>query len=350
MNEINICFSSDNNYAIYMGNAIISILVNADKDDELYFHILDGGISEENKKKIDSLKEIKDFKIKYYIPDTEKYEIWRNNITDKLEKADYISKAAFYRLEIPNILKHLDKVLYLDCDLIIRKSLKELFSIDVDNYCIAARRYSSLANSGRFNSGVMLINCKKWSDSNDIIEKKIYEHYISSPALDETLLNRVFENNIKVFEAKYNFLAYGDWAINDLQVIKDKENIHIIHYVGRKPWNLYSKSVFMQDEYWKYFFMSPWFKENPSYYISFMIRQEIKNARKDIIDYIEERNNRIKLFGIYNYNQYFRIIFFGIRITFIKNKIINSIAWWIPVRKWRDDFRYKYTYRDIDLK
>ena len=50
----------------------------------------------------------------------------------------------------------------------------------------------------------------------------------------------------------------------------------------------------------------------------------------------------IKLFGIYNTRYYIHIYFFGIKITLKANeKNINRIAWWIPIRKWRDNFRDK---------
>ena len=47
--EINICFSSDNNYAKHMGVAITSILKNSNINDTYNFYILDGGISDSNK-------------------------------------------------------------------------------------------------------------------------------------------------------------------------------------------------------------------------------------------------------------------------------------------------------------
>ncbi|MEI0549693.1 polysaccharide pyruvyl transferase family protein, partial [Brachyspira intermedia] len=51
-------------------------------------------------------------------------------------------------------------------------------------------------------------------------------------------------------------------------------------------------------------------------------------------------NNWIKLFGIYNDKNYIYIYIFGIKITIKNNeKNINKIVWWIPVKKWRDNFR-----------
>ena len=60
-------------------------------------------------------------------------------------------------------------------------------------------------------------------------------------------------------------------------------------------------------------------------------------------NYINEKQNWIKLFGIYNTKDYLMFYLFGIKISLkINEKNINKLAWWIPVRKWRDGFRSKF--------
>ena len=62
------------------------------------------------------------------------------------------------------------------------------------------------------------------------------------------------------------------------------------------------------------------------------------NLRKEI----NEKSNWIKLFGIYNTKDYLMFYLFGIKISFKMNeKRVNKLAWWIPIRKWRDNFRSK---------
>ena len=49
--------------------------------------------------------------------------------------------------------------------------------------------------------------------------------------------------------------------------------------------------------------------------------------------------------GNVNYNNYFEIVIFGIRIIKInlnKYGILKKISWWIPIRKLRDNFRSKF--------
>ena len=58
---------------------------------------------------------------------------------------------------------------------------------------------------------------------------------------------------------------------------------------------------------------------------------------------IFEKQNWIKLFGIYNTKEYLIFYLFGIKISFKMNEErVNKLAWWIPIRKWRDGFRNKF--------
>ena len=47
------------------------------------------------------------------------------------------SIGALYRLLIPDILNNLNKVVYLDCDLIVNLDIRDLWQINIDNYCLA---------------------------------------------------------------------------------------------------------------------------------------------------------------------------------------------------------------------
>ena len=60
MGCINVCLSCDDNYSKYAGVVVASILDNLKKDENICFYILDGGISEEHKQEILTLKNIKD--------------------------------------------------------------------------------------------------------------------------------------------------------------------------------------------------------------------------------------------------------------------------------------------------
>ena len=151
MVEMNICLASDNNYAPYMGTAIASILKNCLEDEKIIFHLIDGGITKENKEKILSLKNIKDCEINFYTPDIEMYDEWFEKTSCKA----HFSAAMFYRLSIANIIpKHIDKILYLDSDLIVTASLKKLFLMDMENYYAIVVKHSTNEKNKWSNDGI----------------------------------------------------------------------------------------------------------------------------------------------------------------------------------------------------
>ena len=78
----------------------------------------------------------------------------------------------------------------------------------------------------------------------------------------------------------------------------------------------------------------------------------------NIINYINKRNEELKLninwfsllsilgihlFAISNNSNYIRLTILGIKLTFkVNENSINQIAWWIPIKKLRDNFRVKF--------
>ena len=72
---------------------------------------------------------------------------------------------------------------------------------------------------------------------------------------------------------------------------------------------------------------------------------EIQNLNKNINTIMLNINwfNCFTLFSISNNKDYIRIIILGIKFTFkVNENSVNKIAWWIPVKKWRDNFRKKF--------
>ncbi|MEI0611471.1 ATP-grasp fold amidoligase family protein [Brachyspira pilosicoli] len=73
--------------------------------------------------------------------------------------------------------------------------------------------------------------------------------------------------------------------------------------------------------------------------------EEIQNLKKNINAMSLNINwfNCLTLFSISNNKEYIRIIIFGLKFTFrVNEKGVNKIAWWIPVKKWRNNFRDKF--------
>jgi lipopolysaccharide biosynthesis glycosyltransferase len=90
-----------------------------------------------------------------------------------LHVSEESSPANYYRLAAPRILPlDVHKVFYLDSDIVVRRPIKALWDIDINNSALAAvadsvwspdRNYARLPPGARhFNSGVTLTNLDYW--------------------------------------------------------------------------------------------------------------------------------------------------------------------------------------------
>jgi lipopolysaccharide biosynthesis glycosyltransferase len=184
---------------------------------------------------------------------------------EALRTDKWASAAVYYRLLAPRLLPaELDKVLYLDSDIIVRRSLANLWNTDISDHALAAvsnyeddaRKALGLPEGTKyFNSGVLLINLRFWR------ENKIVEHAISfiksnpgkvqywdQDALNATLIDQWVELPI-----------IWNWQL--FQRASEpgaKLEPAVVHYVtGDKPWH-WSNEHPLKQEYRKYRRKTPW--------------------------------------------------------------------------------------------
>ncbi|WP_269088383.1 glycosyltransferase [Campylobacter armoricus] len=162
---------------------------------------------------------------------------------------------AYYRLHIPWVLYQEDKAIYIDYDTIVNDSLWEIYNLNIDNYYLAAvddawkyGRYRQMMHiqpeSRHYNSGVMVINCKKWRQEN--IKDKFIEfaknHKDVFVLADQFLINTIINKNVLYLNLEWNLqLARKEWneklEFDDDNELKNAtENPKIIHYNFGKPW------------------------------------------------------------------------------------------------------------------
>lgn len=264
-NAINIAFCSDNNYLKYIAIAIQSINFN-NKNNSLQFHVF---LYDVPKEESDKLLSLSDNITVYSIP-TEYMAQYDNEYSIK-----HLNRSIYIRLLVPRLLKDkVDKLIYLDADILCFKDISAIKQINIDDVicavCLDSQKSENLQKNVKrlalsknvyFNSGFLYINVKKWNDFNT--EKKVNQILLDkSNSLiypDQDALNIVLQNNILIIDSEWNYLY--TW-LND----KQKENFflkksHIpffMHFTGaRKPWYSEHEGT-AQNLYQFYKHFTPW--------------------------------------------------------------------------------------------
>ena len=252
--RINVCISCDDNYAKYAGVVIASVLVNANEEDDLHFYVLDGGITYENKSKISSLISIKDCEINFVSIDESMFDDYKNVKTHQ-----YISIATYYRLKAPTLLPDVDKLIYLDCDMVVNTSLKELFAKDTSNYLLAGvsdnKTRMVKENPTYVNAGMLVMDLNNMRK--DKTEEKFFnytkENIDKITKGDQEIINDVCIGRINVIEPEWN-VQTSNFVNRSTYTNHPK----IIHYLSKeKPWKFGSYSYF-KPLWFKYLQLTPW--------------------------------------------------------------------------------------------
>lgn len=290
--QYHICLCSDNAYidkaAVVIYSTILSVSQIQDrKKDFLVFHVFHNGLSKENLQLIrqfdDELNQIYPSKISLYFISDE-------NIQNFKRWGENSSLATYLRLFIPdNLGPDVDKILYLDCDILCVGDIRPLFHENMnsavvacapdpwvgqkDNFIFRSKKIFGMPvylkftkTNCYFNAGVLLIDLKKWRELK--VSEKCLEliHTKRLPFNDQDALNIVLLGQTKLIETRWNFIGTTNSTIfkkglenclskkssNITKLIQplltaiNLDNIVIIHYAGSpKPWN--NKFSFVED-------------------------------------------------------------------------------------------------------
>ena len=130
--EIPIFFSTDDNYISYLDVAICSLIANASRDFKYRIIILNTGLREENISKV-KRNEKSGVKIDFV-------DISRDieQIKSKFKDVYHFSIVTYYRLFIASLFPQYDKVIYLDCDLVVLGDISELYCIELGDNILGA--------------------------------------------------------------------------------------------------------------------------------------------------------------------------------------------------------------------
>lgn len=267
MQNINVVFICDDNYVMPTIVAITSLIDTTKFEKKrLNIQILTFNLSSHNVQLLLGLNKNEHISVEIY--DQTSNINYRNKV-EVISQKSHVTPTALLKFEIPNILpKTVEKTLYLDSDVIVKRDITSLYEYDISKDMLAACydywkcqmlffEYSDSIGipDFYFNSGVLLINVKKWRDDNisEILwQKKI--DMLKNPEnksflMDQDVLNNILAKKCVKLPFKYNcnprFISnYHLDVFNEVYGTKyqSAEEIYddavVIHYVGKedKPW------------------------------------------------------------------------------------------------------------------
>lgn len=266
--------ATDDNYAQHLGVCIVSIFEN-NSNRSFFIHVFSSDISISNRRKIESIALRYKQSVVFHEMSIEDFKDF------PIESAtnSYYSNATLFRLKIGDLLdKNIERVLYLDSDIIVCGDIGELFDINMYGAPIAAvkdtpwmldfaeKHLGISKDAGYYNAGVLLIdlnlyrNARIWEQSLELVRSET-----ALPYLDQDILNLVFKNRWLELPCKWNILngCLRKMYLNDActRFAEYKEGItgrRIIHYSAKeKPWSWRCYNP-LKEEYYKYLKISPW--------------------------------------------------------------------------------------------
>lgn len=260
---MNICFATDDNYVKTTAIAIMTVLL-TNKDEEISFYILSQSLTETNKEILKTT--VLNYSSKSHI----QFCILTSSIIDKfsstIKKENHVSLATYIRLYIPSLIpKDIDRILYLDGDIICADSLRPLYETDLKDCSLVAahdertcdsesfQRLKYPMENGYFGAAVLLINVDYWRKNN--IQQKTLDFVFKNKEIcvwhDQDALNKILNGTVKFCHIKYNVYEHlyenenNYLALFNNEIKEAVENPVIIHFCsGRKPWTFESRCPF----------------------------------------------------------------------------------------------------------
>ena len=186
-----------------------------------------------------------------------------------LTLSKWVTVQAWFRIKLPDLCKDLDKVLYLDCDTLIRGNLDELFSLDLtDKYLAGVKDVWGVSKyvkrlgmkSGVYvNSGMLLFNCN-YCRKEHFFDKVVDFAKNNAKIIefcDQDSINKVVDEHKLVISPKYNLMDtwwrggyYEFEGEEETEYLRAKENPVIVHLTGLKPAFKGCGNKF-KDEWWE---------------------------------------------------------------------------------------------------
>ncbi len=267
--EIPVVFTMDDNYAPMGGAAIKSVILHSNRKKRYRIYVLHRGVQIETLRKLENLGE-------EHIP------VECINLKEKRVECIQGFRHIFFpvestdRLLIAELFKQYEKIVYLDCDVIVKVDIAKVFQADLEGYLLGAvhtcaipstikHNQEVLGFTDAFKSGALLINtalmCREKVRERcfQLLEEDMQRKAPKYTWPDQDVLNIVCKGMVRYFGEEWNFITGplnpyaspestlpSELLREHLDIAKKRK---IIHYTGEmRPW-IYP-DVPMGDDFW----------------------------------------------------------------------------------------------------
>ena len=250
---IHIACCSNEKLAPMFGVVVTSVGINVTSDD-VTIHLLHNSLRSRTVKRLQKIA------AKY------KVDLDLKQIDTDILKDFYFDKSKHYgnvmmfaRLLLSSVLPDLDKIIYLDCDIVVLNDLQSLWNFDVSDVAVAMAPDFTLKDKSTLNrlgittgyylnSGVILMNLDYWRKHD--VQNRIFSYILEKGDKliynDQDALNSILQNEHEELHIKYNFSYYYFHRLIGVlykekihEIIEARDNPIIFHYFGPlKPWSL----------------------------------------------------------------------------------------------------------------
>ena len=252
-------FVSDDNYVRNLGICTYSVMHNmCGEVDKVRLFVMDCGITEESKRQLTrQAEQFGNAEMIFYDID-KKLDAVMPKVKTRWRRAIY---GRLFLNELPALYEDLDRLVYLDCDLLMDRPVTELFTMDLHGKCLAA--VTDADNAPRkealgiapecdyINSGVLVIDTARWNALD--ASRRIVEYINSFPEAllypDQDAINYVLGHEIVILPPEYNMM----WMLCERDIPKMLRRIpdfyysaeqlryalyhpRIVHFAGHDMW------------------------------------------------------------------------------------------------------------------
>lgn len=286
---MNVVLHSSDLFSAVLAVSMVSILENNKGEETLNFFVIEHEISESHKGDLcNIISKYQNANLTFIpMPDINT----QFGLGLKMIKSIWLFDS-YCRLFLGSILPiNVEKVLYLDCDTLCNEKLSDFYNIDLEDYyaagvidCLSDPYYElfDMDKTSRYcNSGMLLLNLKKWREDN--MENTVADYVRSKNGyvffMEQSVVNILLQNKIKIVHPRYNTYTlmvafshenlrrlrrctryYSDSEIDE--AIKNPVIIHLTNgfYVKGRPWIEGNQHPF-RDLFMKYRALTPWKNE-----------------------------------------------------------------------------------------